>query len=252
MKKNKKIIAAIVASTMIATATPATASAAPVQTPIGTVQVPDNIMQTIGPILAAVGGLASIAAIIGTIFGSSNGSSLSSDFIPSTPGNNTTKPNNPGNTTKPSKNPKPSENPKPSDPNITQYGGPKSTSLSASQIRSLERQVFDQINYERQSIGRHPLAWRDNLYTSAKNNSADMARRGDINHKSFAGGSEASEYLDSYPLDEIGVESVNVWSGSPGHWNILMSDYSYYGAVGITPTVNEKGESVYVVVFQGY
>ena len=249
MKKNKKIIAAIVASTMIVTATPATASAAPVQTPIGTVQVPDSIVQTIGPILAAVGSLASIAAIIGTIFGSSNLPSLSSDLIPSVPENNNTKLGKLGGAADPSETTKPTE---PTKPNITRYGGPKSTSLSASQIRSLERQVFNQINYERQRKGRHPLAWNDYRHTSAKNNSAAMARRGSIEHvDDFAGGSEASEYLDSYALDEIGVEAVNVWRGSAGHWNLLMSDYSYYGAVGITPTVNEKGESIYVVVFQG-
>ena len=231
---------------MIVTATPATASAAPVQTPIGTVQVPDNIVQTIGPILAAVGSLASIAAIIGTIFGSSNLPSLSSDLIPSVPENNNTKPGKLGGAADPS------ETTKPTNPNITRYGGPKSTSLSASQIRSLERQVFNQINYERQRKGRHPLAWNDYRHTSAKNNSAAMARRGSIEHvDDFAGSSEASEYLNSYALDEIGVEAVNVWRGSAGHWNILMSDYSYYGAVGITPTVNEKGESIYVVVFQG-
>lgn len=246
MKKHKKIIAAITASAMIATATPATASAQPVQTPIGTIQVPNNIMQSIGPILAAIGGLASIAAIIGSIVGSSNGSSFSPGFIPSTPGNNTpTKPNNPS----PQPNPKPQ--PKPQDNNKTIFGGPKSTTLSDSEIKNIEQQVFNQINYERERKGKHALSWSNSYYNSAKNNSSSMAVKKDISHTSFAGNSEASAIVDSYETSKIANEVVSQWRGSQGHWNLLMSDYSYDGAVGITPTKWSDGEYVYVIVFQG-
>ena len=247
MNKPKKFIAAIVASAMIATATPATASAAPVQTPIGTIQVPDNLMQTFGPILAAIGGLGALAAIIGGIAGSSNDgssilSSLSSKNTPA-PQPQDPNPGNPG-----------TENPgteQPTDPNITRFGGPKATSLSSAQIRELERQVFDEINAERQRRGRVPLDWSDNFYSSAKKSSTRMAREGNLDHIDFKS-SEAAEKIKSYPLDQIGKESVSKWSTSVRHWKILMSDYAYYGAVGITPVFDkETKEDVYVVVFQG-
>lgn len=242
MNKPKKFIAAIVASAMIATATPATASAAPVQTPIGTIQVPDNLMQTFGPILAAIGGLGALAAIIGGIAGSSDGSSiLSSLSSKNTPAPQPQDPNpgNPG-----------TENPgteQPTDPNITRFGGPKATSLSSAQIRELERQVFDEINSERQRKGRVPLDWSDKFYSSAKNSSTRMAREGKIEHAGFNSNTEAATPVNSYPLDQIGKEAVSMWSGSVEHWNILMSDYSYYGAVSITPFKDDT----YVVVFQG-
>ena len=247
MNKPKKFIAAIVASAMIATATPATASAAPVQTPIGTIQVPDNLMQTFGPILATIGGLGALAAIIGGIAGSSNDgssilSSLSSKNTPA-PRPEDPNPGNPG-----------TENPgteQPTDPNITRFGGPKATSLSSAQIRELERQVFDEINAERQRRGRVPLDWSDNFYSSAKKSSTRMAREGNLDHIDFKS-SEAAEKIKSYPLDQIGKESVSKWSTSVRHWKILMSDYAYYGAVGITPVFDkETKEDVYVVVFQG-
>lgn len=240
MKKHKKIIAAITASAMIATTTPATASAQPVQTPIGTVQVPNNIMQSIGPILAAIGGLASIAAIIGTILGNGTGSSFSPGFTPSTPGKPTPpKPNNP------------SPQPKPQDNNKTIFGGPKSTTLSDSEVKNIEQQVFNQINYERKRKGKHALSWSNSYYNSAKNNSSSMAVKKDISHTSFAGNSEASAIVDSYETSKIANEVVSQWRGSQGHWNLLMSDYSYDGAVGITPTKWSDGEYVYVIVFQG-
>lgn len=245
MNKPKKFIAAIVASAMIATATPATASAAPVQTPIGTIQVPDNLMQTFGPILAAIGGLGALAAIIGGIAGSSDGSSILSSLsskntpAPRPEDPNTGSPGNPG-----------TEDPgveQPTDPNITRFGGPKATSLSSAQIRELERQVFNEINAERQRKGRALLNWSDKFYSSAKKSSTRMAREGNTHHTDFNSNSEAAETIKSYPLDQIGKEAVNKWSGSAGHWNILMSSYSYYGAVSITPA----DDNTYVVVFQG-
>lgn len=244
MNKPKKFIATIVASAMIATATPATASAAPVQTPIGTIQVPDNLMQTFGPILAAIGGLGALAAIIGGIAGSSDGSSILSSLsskntpAPQPQDPNTGNPGNPG-----------TEDPgveQPTDPNITRFGGPKATSLSSAQIRELERQVFDEINAERQRRGRVPLDWSDNFYSSTKKSSTRMAREGKIEHAGFKS-SEAATPVNSYPLDQIGKEAVNMWSGSVKHWNILMSDYAYYGAVSIAPIKDDT----YVVVFQG-
>ncbi|MDK6807889.1 CAP domain-containing protein [Corynebacterium aurimucosum] len=242
MNKPKKFIATIVASATIATATPATASAAPVQTPIGTIQVPDNLMQTFGPILAAIGGLGALAAIIGGITGGSNDSSsiLSSLASKNTPAPQPQDPNtgNPGTGN--------SGNEQPTDPNITRFGGPKATSLSSAQIRELERQVFDEINAERQRRGRVPLDWSDNFYSSAKKSSTRMAREGNTHHTDFKS-SEAAETIKSYPLDQIGKAAVNKWSGSAGHWNILMSDYAYYGAVSITPA----DDNTYVVVFQG-
>lgn len=245
MNKPKKFIAAIVASAMIATATPATASAAPVQTPIGTIQVPDNLMQTFGPILAAIGGLGALAAIIGGIAGSSDGSSiLSSLSSKNTPAPRPEDPNT-GSTGNPG-----TEDPgveQPTDPNITRFGGPKATSLSSAQIRELERQVFNEINAERQRKGRALLNWSDKFYSSAKKSSTRMAREGNTHHTDFNSNSEAAETIKSYPLDQIGKEAVNKWSGSAGHWNILMSSYSYYGAVSITPA----DDNTYVVVFQG-
>ncbi|HCT9180787.1 TPA: CAP domain-containing protein [Corynebacterium aurimucosum] len=248
MNKPKKFIATIVASAMIATATPATASAAPVQTPIGTIQVPDNLMQTFGPILAAIGGLGALAAIIGGITGGSNDSSsiLSSLASKNTPAPQPQDPNT-GNLGTGN-----SGNEQPTDPNITRFGGPKATSLSNAQIRELERQVFDEINSERQRKGRVPLDWSDKFYSSAKKSSTRMAREGNTHHTDFYADSEAAETINSYPLDQIGKEAVSKWRSSAGHWNILMSDYAYYGAVSITPVFDkETKEDVYVVVFQG-
>jgi len=108
----------------------------------------------------------------------------------------------------------------------------------------VETDIFDLINEERVSRGLPTLLEDDALASIASEWSAHMAEINDITHGDFAdrmariGYSQyqCREIIAMYEgwTQNLGRQFVDMWSDSPGHYQIMMTPKSGYMGVGVS------------------
>jgi uncharacterized protein YkwD len=119
---------------------------------------------------------------------------------------------------------------------------------------SLELEVLELINVERENRGLHPLCWNDQLFTAARGHSEDMATNGFFSHENLDGEDPTDRAAEAgYPGpagENIGAgnayatpqQIVEGWMNSDGHRvNMLSSKYCDAG-VGYAKNENDRYE----------
>lgn len=117
--------------------------------------------------------------------------------------------------------------------------------VAASTASSMESQILGWVNAERSKRGLVPLRLHSGLVSLAGDRAADMASSGVMAHPSclscvinawgvqWYGVGEVIAYT-TWPWGSQAAKSVfNGWKGSPGHWNLLMSNQFNYVGFGV-------------------
>lgn len=119
------------------------------------------------------------------------------------------------------------------------------TDVAASTASSMESQILGWVNAERSKRGLVPLRLHSGLVSLAGDRAAQMASTGVMAHPSclscvinargiqWYGVGEVIAYT-TWPWGSQAAKSVfNGWKGSPGHWNLLMSNQFNYIGFGV-------------------
>jgi uncharacterized protein YkwD len=117
--------------------------------------------------------------------------------------------------------------------------------VSTPQIEEMARELFEQVNQRRQSVGLQPLLWDSTLAALATQHSEAMAAGlVPFGHDGFEGRiasagstlsiSRASENVatNNFPVDQVVAQTLSGWISSPGHRENLEGPYELSG-VGI-------------------
>ncbi len=126
------------------------------------------------------------------------------------------------------------------------------------EISKAEQELIDLTNKERAKEKLPALKPNALLFKSARGHSADMAKKGELEHK--LDGKNVADRADTvgYRFEDIGeniavtdnetpAAIVKLWMGSEGHRaNILNKDFV---DVGIGVVKNDKGDTYYTQVF---
>jgi uncharacterized protein YkwD len=126
------------------------------------------------------------------------------------------------------------------------------------EISKVEKELIELTNKERAKEKLPALKPNALLFKSARGHSADMAKKGELEHK--LDGKNVVDRADAvgYKFEDIGeniavtdnetpVAIVKLWMGSEGHRaNILNKDFV---DIGIGVVKNDKGDTYYTQVF---
>ncbi|MFC2067159.1 CAP domain-containing protein [Chloroflexota bacterium] len=99
-------------------------------------------------------------------------------------------------------------------------------------VEEIDQAIYELINQERKNSGVDELEWGKNLYTWAKENSREMAEKGQYKYSDWASWQEILVTSGHKTLDDIANGALNIWKTNDYRYRYhIINTQSKYGAV---------------------